>query len=119
MPSALPSMDRSLPFLNKFFASAIVAIFSCLAIFRASPEVLSMWPWKNVSHIPVLVPIQPIKLKLGLQIGGRLLIATHLDQSNYVDNHKPGVVNKYNLTAFSTLPGLLEGPGRCAFFRVI
>ncbi len=86
MPSALPSMDRSLPFLNKFFASAIVAIFSCLAIFRASPEVLSMWPWKNVSHIPVLVPIQPIKLKLGLQIGGRLLIATHLDQSNYVDN---------------------------------
>jgi hypothetical protein len=97
-------------------------IFSWLVIFRASPEVLRMWPCKNVSHIPVLViyffPIRPIKLKLGLQIGGRLLIATHLDQSNYVDNHKLGVVNKYNLTTFSTLPGLLEGPGRCAFFRV-
>jgi len=122
MPSALPSMDRSLPCLNKFFASVIVVIFSWLVIFRASPEVLSMWPCKTVSHIPVLViyffPIQPIKLKLGLQIGGRLLIATHLDQSNYLDNHKPEVVNKYNLIAFSTLPGLLEGPGRCAFFRV-
>ncbi len=29
-------------------------------------------------HLP------PIKLKLGLQIGGRVLIATHLEQSNYL-----------------------------------
>jgi hypothetical protein len=29
-------------------------------------------------------PTLPIKLKLGLQIGGRLLIATELDQSNYL-----------------------------------
>jgi len=38
-------------------------------------------------------PTPPIKLKLGLQICGRLLIATHLDQSNYVANHKQGAVN--------------------------
>jgi hypothetical protein len=30
-----------------------------------------------------LFPNPPIKLKLGLQVGGRLLIATHLNQSNY------------------------------------
>jgi hypothetical protein len=29
-----------------------------------------------------------IKLKLGLQIGERLLIADHLDQSNYLANQK-------------------------------
>jgi hypothetical protein len=29
-----------------------------------------------------------IKLKLRLQIGGRLLIATHLDQSNYIVNQE-------------------------------
>jgi hypothetical protein len=43
-----------------------------------------MWPCKNISHIQVLVtnffPTPPIKLKLGLQVGGRLLIATQMDQ---------------------------------------
>jgi hypothetical protein len=29
-----------------------------------------------------------VKLKLGVQVGGRLLIATHLDQSNYLPNQK-------------------------------
>jgi hypothetical protein len=29
-----------------------------------------------------------MKLKLGLHIGGRLLIATHLDQSNYLANQQ-------------------------------
>ncbi len=33
-----------------------------------------------------LFPSPPIKLKLGLQIGERLLIATHLDQSNHLAN---------------------------------
>jgi hypothetical protein len=43
----------------------------------------------------------PIKLKLGLQIGGRLLITTHLDQSNYITNQKKqGAVKKYDLTLF-------------------
>jgi hypothetical protein len=40
-------------------------------------------PERNISHIQVqlfaLFPTLPIKLKLGLQIGGRLLIATELD----------------------------------------
>jgi len=64
---------------------------------RASPPTLSMWPCKNISHIQVLVtnffPTPPIKLKLGLQVGGRLLITTHLDQSNYLANQKLGAVN--------------------------
>ncbi len=43
----------------------------------------------------------PIKLKLGLQIGERLLTTTHLDQSNYITNRKEqGAVEKYNLTLF-------------------
>jgi hypothetical protein len=33
-------------------------------------------------------PTPRIKLKLGLQIGGRLLIPTHLDQSKYVANQQ-------------------------------
>ncbi len=66
---------------------------------RASSAVLSMWPYcKNKSHIQVLVicffPTPPIKLKLGLQIGMRLLIATHLDKSNYMVNQKQRTVNK-------------------------
>jgi hypothetical protein len=57
---------------------------------RASPVVLGMWPCENVSHIQIqlfVFPALTIKLKLGLQIGGRLLIATNLDQSNYLLNH--------------------------------
>ncbi len=52
---------------------------------RASPPTLSMWPSKHISHIQVLVtnffPTPQIKLKLGLHVRGRLLLATHLDQS--------------------------------------
>jgi hypothetical protein len=43
----------------------------------------------------------PIQLKL--QVGGRLLISTHLDQSNHLANEKQGVVNKYVLTLFIRL----------------
>jgi hypothetical protein len=48
--------------------------------------VLSMWPCKSVCFLhPNLVvhlfATPPIKLKLGQQIGGGLLIANHLDQS--------------------------------------
>jgi len=83
---------------------------------RASPVVLSMWPCKNISRIQVLVtyffPTPPIKLKLGLQIDGRLLIATHLNKSNYLASQKQGSVNKYDLTVFIRLfrapPGLWE-----------
>jgi hypothetical protein len=69
-----------------------------IGFIRASTQTLSMWPCKNISHITVLdtnfFPIPPIKLKLGLQADERLLIATHLDQSNYLAKQKQGTVNK-------------------------
>jgi hypothetical protein len=64
---------------------------------------------KNIFHIQVLVtnfffPTPPIKLKLGLQIGGRLLIATQLDQSNHLVNQKKlRSLNKCDLTVFIRL----------------
>jgi hypothetical protein len=77
-----------------------------------------MPPCKNISHIKVLIsyffPTPPIKLKLRLQIGGRLLIATHLDQLNYLPNQKQGAVNKYDLTVFIRL---FESSESCAFFQ--
>ncbi len=39
----------------------------------------------------VFFPTAAIKLKLGLQIGGRILMATDVDGSNYVVNEQPGV----------------------------
>jgi hypothetical protein len=70
-------------------------------LLEASPPTLSLTryvtlPKNNISHIQVLVtnifflPTPPIKLKLGLQVGARLLIANHLDQSNYLPNQKQG-----------------------------
>ncbi len=51
-------------------------------------------------------------------MGGGLLIATHLDQSNYLSNQKQGAVNKYDLTEFvKTLPGLLRGSEVCGHFQ--
>jgi hypothetical protein len=53
---------------------------------RAFPVVLSMWPCKtyfshpSFSYFTFLQP-PPMKLKLGAQIGWKLLIANHLDQS--------------------------------------
>ncbi len=48
--------------------------------------------FKNIFSHPSLViyffPTSPIKLKLGLQIRGRLLIPTHVDQSNYLTNQQ-------------------------------
>ncbi len=62
---------------------------------------------KNISHFQVLViylfATLPIKLTLGLQIGGRLLKAMHLEQSNYLANQNQGAVNQYNLTVFTIL----------------
>ncbi len=80
-------------------------------------------PCKNISHIQVLVtnysPTPPIKLKLRLlasTVGARLLIATHLEQSNYLPNQKQGAVNEYNLTVFIVL---FQGSENvCIFLRV-
>jgi len=67
------------------------------AALRASLVLLSTWACKNTSHIQVLIiyffPTPPIKLKLGLQIGGRLLLATRLDQPDYLANQKYEAVN--------------------------
>jgi len=80
---------------------------------RASTQTLSMWPYKSISHITVLLtncfPTPPIKLKLGQRVEERLLIATHFDQSNYLANQKQGAVNKYDLTVFIRL---FDGPSR-------
>jgi hypothetical protein len=69
-----------------------------IGFIRGSTQTLSMWHYKSISHITVLdtnfFPIPPIKLKLGLQADERLLIATHLDQSNYLAKQKQGTVNK-------------------------
>jgi hypothetical protein len=60
-----------------------------------------------------------MKLKPGLQIGGRLLTATHLDESNSLTNQKVGTVNKYDLTVFIRLfQGSLRALSEsCAFFQ--
>jgi hypothetical protein len=45
----------------------------------------------------------PIKLKLGLQIGGRLLIATYLDQLNYLANQHQVLGFALSFTSVSKL----------------
>jgi hypothetical protein len=90
----------------------------------ASPALLSMQSCKNISHFQVLViylfATLPIKLKLGLQIGWRLLKAMHLEQSNYPANQNQGAVKSIRFDCiYYTLPRLLQGHGRCGFFRVM
>ncbi len=48
--------------------------------------------FSHPSLVIYFFPNPPIKLKLGLQIGGRLLIAKHLDQSLWSANQKQGAV---------------------------
>ncbi len=76
---------------------------------RASPPTLSMWPCKTKYSytsnnkyllgylLTNLFPTPPMKLKLRLQIGGRLLIANHLDESNYLPNRNSEKLIKYDL----------------------
>jgi hypothetical protein len=61
-----------------------------------------MFSYLLVSNPPPL----PIKLKLGLQIGGRVLIKVHPDQSNFLANQKQGSVKKY------VFIGLFKGSSR-------
>jgi hypothetical protein len=61
-----------------------------------------------ISRIEVAVtnifPTPPIKLKTATEVGERLLlIANHLDQSNYLSNQKQGAANKYVLSLFLRL----------------
>jgi hypothetical protein len=68
-----------------------------------------MCPCKTISHIEEVAVTNNFsnpthKTKTATEVGGRLLvIATHLDQSNYVPNQKQGVANKYVLTLFLRL----------------
>jgi hypothetical protein len=59
---------------------------------RATRDVFKMWLCKNISYIPIWViyflPTSAVKLTLGLQIGGRLLIRNYLDQSLWSTNQK-------------------------------
>jgi hypothetical protein len=61
---------------------------------------------KYFSHPSLVIyffPTTQLKLKLGLQIGGRLLIATHLYQSNYLANQQQVLGLDEHLTSFSKL----------------
>jgi hypothetical protein len=53
----------------------------------SSPPTLKVWDPAQSS--------KRTETELGLQIGGRLLIATQLDQSNHLPNQRHGTVNKY------------------------
>jgi hypothetical protein len=67
---------------------------------------------KYFSHASLVLyffPAPPIKLKLGLQIGGRLLIATHLDQSNYLANQQQVLGFAMPFTTLSTVCKI-DGP---------
>ncbi len=49
---------------------------------------------------------------------GTTVIATHVDQSNYLPNQKQGAMSKYRLDSdYWTLPGLLQGSENCGFFQ--
>ncbi len=78
---------------------------------------VSMWLCKNIltskfSYI-YFFPTLPIKLKLRLQIDGRLAIATQLDQSLWLANQKQGAaVRSYVL--HSSLAGVMLC---CAFYQ--
>jgi hypothetical protein len=54
----------------------------------------------NVTQSKFSNPPHKTQTELGLQVGERLLIATHLDQSNYLANQKHGAVNKYKHSGY-------------------
>jgi len=88
--------------LNLFWQECVKhTVFEWESLLRASPRMLSMQPCTKISNIQALVinffPTPPIKLKWRLKACGRLLIATHLDQSNYLANEKQGAVKSYDL----------------------
>jgi hypothetical protein len=84
----------------------------CIYFLRASPAVLSMWPCEYFSH-PSLVMYSfatpPIKLKLGQQSDGGLLITNHLDQSLWWANQKHWeALGSYLLHSFAQVHSAAE-----------
>jgi hypothetical protein len=74
--------------------------------FGASLAVVNMWPCKNISQIQVQLStfFNPThKTKTGTEIGGRLLTATHLDQSNYLTNQHEMLCLAVPFTSLSRL----------------
>jgi len=59
--------------------------------------------FSHLSLVTFFFPTPPIKLKLGLQIGGRLLIATHLDKSNYLTNQQQALDFAVSFTSLGIL----------------
>jgi hypothetical protein len=93
-----------------------LALYEQALSLRASPAVLSMWPNKkksDIHHVIYLFATTPIKLKLRLQIGGRLVIANHLDQSLWLANQKQGAGIKSYL--FNSSLG--DAQLCCAFYQ--
>jgi hypothetical protein len=74
--------------------SFLVWVEMLLGAFSSSAQYVTLKTYFSHPSLSCLFPNLPIKLKLGLQINGRLLIATHLDQSIYQADQKQGVINK-------------------------
>ncbi len=68
-----------------------------------APTLQKYFSHPNFSYLLSSNPTYKIKTLdcWGLQIGGTLLIATLLDQSNYLANQKQGAFNKYDFIVFT------------------
>jgi hypothetical protein len=81
-----------------------IIICSSSCFWSISSSALYATLQKNFSHPSLFIsftPTPPVKLILGLQIGGRLLIANHLDQSLWLANQKQGAaVRSYQVLGF-------------------
>jgi hypothetical protein len=73
--------------LQKDFSHPSLVIY-----FFPTPPIKLQKYFANPSLVIYFFPTPPIKLKLVLQVGERLLIATHLDQSNYLSCQSTAVV---------------------------
>jgi hypothetical protein len=87
---------RFLYFYPKFSVqtSFLVLVETLLRAFFGSAQYVTLKTYFSHPSLSYFFPSPPIKLKLGLHINGRLLIATHLDQSIYQADQKQGVINK-------------------------
>jgi hypothetical protein len=77
-----------------------VWVETLLRAFSGSAQNVTLKTYFSHPSLSYFYPNPPIKLKLELHINGRLLIATQLDQSIYLANHKQGVIDKNDLRVF-------------------
>ncbi len=118
--------------LQKYFWHPSLVIY-----FFPTPLIKLQRHFAQTSLVIYFSPTPPIKLKLGLQVGERLLIATHLDQSNclakstavvrlcsafyqcqhpvvYIQGQNQFAESNWHLLTFSSFNFLLQGPGGAA-----